>query len=82
MDCKLVPYYQTIYDKCKSYSTNCSVLLNPGVMTNECYVNVSDILLTAEYDWKAYSANQGAQPSYFAVRLAIHVQELIDCLRA
>lgn len=52
-DCNLLWYYQQTYNTVKSHGGQ--ALLNPGVTPAECYVGVSDILLSAENDWWTYS---------------------------
>ena len=58
--CSNFTYYQSIFNKTKAYGNNASLILNHGVQPAECYTNASDIMVSAEYDWKYYSGNIGA----------------------
>lgn len=50
-----VHFYRALYDYIKAEPGRDTVMLNPGEATGECYAAVSDILLTFENDYAAYS---------------------------
>jgi hypothetical protein len=50
-------YYRTLYNYIKGKSASATVVLNPGAVTLECYVNSSDILITFESDFTSYSGS-------------------------
>lgn len=54
--CAKLSYYQSLYNYVKKRGAQNLVVLNPGTNTEECYVNASDILITFEDDFAAYSA--------------------------
>lgn len=59
-DCTVIPsYYQSLtnYIRNKGLNTKSNVttiVYNPGTSSNECYLNVSDILVTFEGDYVSY----------------------------
>ena len=57
-DCSLIPtYYQYLTDYIRN-KTNLSltIVYNPGSSSNECYLNISDILVTFEGDYDMYQS--------------------------
>ena len=50
-------YYRPLYTYIKGKSASATVVLNPGAVTLECYVNSSDILITFESDFTSYNAS-------------------------
>jgi hypothetical protein len=48
-------YYRQLYSHVKAKSASATVVLNPGAVTLECYVNSSDILITFESDFSSYN---------------------------
>lgn len=53
-NCSKLSYYQGLYNYVKRRGAQNLVVLNPGINTEECYVNASDILITFEDDFAAY----------------------------
>jgi hypothetical protein len=53
--CSRISYYQTIYDHIKTLDPSATVVVNPGGLTQECYVSVADILLNFEDVYSAYT---------------------------
>ncbi len=63
-DCSLASsYYNELYNHIKAKGGSAVVVLNPGTQTNECYTNVSDVLLTFEGTYNTYSSRYSA-PSW------------------
>jgi hypothetical protein len=54
-DCAKLSYYQGLYNYVKAKGGQAKVVLNPGINTGECYVNASDILVTFEDNFAAYT---------------------------
>lgn len=48
-------FYRALYDYIKAEPGPNTVMLNPGGATGECYVVISDVLLTFENDYSTYS---------------------------
>jgi hypothetical protein len=61
-NCGLTSYYNQVYTLVKNRGGE--VILNPGTPTNECYMAVGDIMLSAETSWAAYSASSYPSPSW------------------
>ncbi len=53
--CAKLSYYQGLYNYVKQRGAQNLVVLNPGINTEECYVNASDILITFEDTFDAYT---------------------------
>jgi len=54
VDCASVGLYQSVYNFVKAKGGQ--VVINPGYMTNECYMSTADIVLVAENKWDLYLA--------------------------
>jgi hypothetical protein len=53
-ECVKKGYYKTIYQYIKAKGGTAKVVLNPGTQTNECYMEVSDILINFEDEYAQY----------------------------
>jgi hypothetical protein len=61
-NCGITSYYNQIYQLVKGKGGE--VILNPGTPTNECYMAVGDIMLSAETSWTAYSNANYPNPAW------------------
>jgi hypothetical protein len=50
-------YYRDLYNYIKGKSASATVVLNPGAVTLECYVNSSDVLITFEGLFSTYNGS-------------------------
>jgi hypothetical protein len=56
-DCVHIDYFEQLQATIQAEDTRARIAINPGTQTNECYVEVADILLTFEGDlatWRAF----------------------------
>lgn len=56
-DCALIPYYKDAYSYVKSRGARSLTVLNPGMMTNECYMAVADVVVTFENTYQIYATD-------------------------
>lgn len=59
-------YYSELYDYIQAQTGRSFVVINPGVQTNECYVEVSDVILSFENTYATYTAGGYSQPAWVA----------------
>jgi hypothetical protein len=59
--CNAISYYINLYNYIKGKGG--TVIINPGIQTNECYVDVADIILSYENVYSQYVSNYN-QPSW------------------
>jgi hypothetical protein len=55
-DCSKEPYYREIYNYVKDMGEEDTVVINPGVRTEECYASTADIIVTFEGTYASYIA--------------------------
>ena len=53
-------YYAELYGHVKAKGSGSKVILNPGTQTRECYMAVSDVVLTFEGSYKSYTSSYSA----------------------
>lgn len=62
-DCSTINYYQTLYNHVKGKGGIGLVVLNPGAQTQECFMNVCDIIVNFEQTFVFYQNNY-SQPEW------------------
>ena len=50
-----LPYYAALAEFIRAKADDARVILNPGTATDECYINVADILVTFEDTYRVYT---------------------------
>jgi hypothetical protein len=83
VDCASVGLYQSVYNFVKAKGGQ--VVINPGYMTNECYMSTADIVLIAENKWDLYLApyvppSVGLQVSCLALLARRMGRSAVGCL--
>lgn len=63
-DCQYATsYYADLYNYIKAKGSESKVILNPGTQTRECYMDVSDVVLTFEGSYRDY-VNSYSAPAW------------------
>lgn len=62
-DCNKIGYYTELKDYIKSKDDTGVIVINPGTQTNECYMEVGDIVINFENTYYIYK-NKYSQPSW------------------
>lgn len=53
-DCGFMSYYADLHSYVKAKANKALIVLNPGIMTNECFMTAADIVITFENTYQTY----------------------------